>query len=84
MEGSVMLILYLLLLISVYCEVKYTDIRETSNAAENTSKPDWIHLFGFNCYTCEMNEAKYTKTFLRRFYAVVSGTTSCPQQAINK
>lgn len=79
-----MLILYPILSIRVYCKVKYMAIRETSNAANNTSKPGWIHLFGFNCYTCKMREAMCVETFLRRFYAVVSGMIPGPQQAIYK
>lgn len=62
MERNVMLIVYLILIIRVYCKVKYMDIRETLNAADDRSKPQWIHLFSFDCYTCKMNEAMYTET----------------------
>lgn len=62
MEGNVMLILYLIWIIRVYGKVKYTDMRETSSGGNNRSKPQWIHLFDFNCYTCKMNEAMYAET----------------------
>lgn len=62
MERNIMLIVYLILIIRVYCKVKYMDIKETLNAADNRSKPQWIHLFSFNLYTCKMKETMYAET----------------------
>ena len=62
MKRNVMLIVYLILIIRIYCKVKYMGIRETLNAADSRSKPQWIRLFSFNLYTCKTKEAMYAET----------------------